>query len=211
MALLKSWRTNPPGTWRHHQSETEFEMKAENGDALVDMVVAHRIYRNLPRADRASVKLDVQRQICISLSRGDCKSEGSDDPWVPADKSRPLVTMARVIAFSRAAFEFLKSGARLVPREVALERAAICKGCVENRKMTGCNCGNYHKLIAASIPAERKIDGLDVCFRCGCDLTSKVNLEDSVILASNKGQKIEYPSFCWQRKIIEAQENLPPS
>ncbi len=211
MALLKSRRTTPPGGWIYLQFETQATIKGENEDQLVNLVVAHRKYKGLEPTDAEEVRKEIERQICVKLSRGDCKSEGQEDPWVPADNGRPVITMTQVLAFSRAAFEFLKSGMKLVPREVAEARAEICKGCPENREMTGCSCGIYHKVIASSIPEDRKISGVYVCWRCGCDLISKVNLEDSVIIASNKGQKIEYPSFCWQRRILEAQENLPPS
>lgn len=206
MALLKSWRTSPPGGFFYRQMETDFEMRAENGEALVDLVVAHRTYKGLEPRDPETVKKEVQRQMCQRLSVDDCKKEGEGDPWVPADNRRPVINMSKVIAFSRAAIEFVKSGMKLVPKSEAQRRAEICKRCPENRAMTGCNCGGYHQLIASSIPAERKIQGLHVCWRCGCDLQSKVNVEDSVIIASNKGQNIEYPAECWQRALLKSND-----
>jgi hypothetical protein len=205
MALLKRRTTVPPGGFTYLQTETQAKITGENEDQLIDYVVAHRQYKGLTPTDRETVRKEIERQICVRLSRGDCKSEGPDDPWVPQDGSRPVITLAKVMAFSAAALEFVKSGMKLVPREEALRRAEICKGCPENRAASGCNCGNYHAIIAAAIPAERKIDGLFICWNCGCDLTSKVNLEDSVIIASNRGHKTAYPNFCWQRKILESQ------
>ncbi len=203
MALLKSWRTTPPGGWVYRQAETLFDMKAENGEALIDLVVAHRNYKGLTPVDRASVKLDIERQICVTLSSNECRKERPSDPWVPQQAERPIFTMSAVIGFSRAAWAFLKSGMKLVPKSEAERRASICKGCSQNREMHGCSCGKYHELIAAAIPEDRKIDGIFVCWACGCDLKSKVNLEESVIVASDAGRDIQFPSFCWQKEILD--------
>ena len=193
----------PPGGYTYLQNETQAIITGENKENLVDLVVAHRKYKGLTPTDREEVRKEIERQICTRLGHRECRKEGDDDPWVPQDGSRPHLTLAKVMAFSRAAIEFVKTGMNLVPKEVAEARAKICLGCPENRQATGCNCGDYHKLVAAAIPEDRKIGGLFICWNCGCDLQSKVNLEDSVIVASNKGQNNQFPHFCWQRAVLE--------
>ncbi len=202
MALLKS-RSTPPGGWTYLQAETQAIITDENKDALVDRVVEHRKYKGLTPTDREEVRKEIERQICQRLGHRECRKEGDDDPWIPQDNSRPAITLAKVMAFSRAAIEFVRTGMHLVPKEVAEERAAICLTCPENRKATGCNCGDYHAVVAAAIPEERKIGGLFVCWNCGCDLTSKVNLSDGVILASNKSLGNQFPHYCWQKRIMD--------
>jgi len=177
-------------------------MKAENAEALIALVVAHRTYKGLLGADEPSAKADIGAQICLRLGYVECRPDGPDDRWQPQDGSKPVLTMSGVLAFSRAALEFVKSGMKLVPFEEAQRRAKICEGCFQNRAMTGCACGNYHAIVAAAVPESRKIESLKVCWACGCDLKSKVNLEESVILASNKGRRdLNFPDFCWQKAI----------
>lgn len=202
MAKLKSRSLTPPGGWKYKQPETGAELKAENQDALITLVVDHRTYKGLTPTDRESVRFDIERQICLPLGYHECKPDGPDDRWQPQDGSKPVLTMSGVLAFSRAALEFVKSGMKLVPFEEAQRRAKICEGCFQNRAMTGCACGNYHAIVAAAVPESRKIESLKVCWACGCDLKSKVNLEESVILASNKGRRdLNFPDFCWQKAI----------
>lgn len=203
MALLKK-RETPSGGWTYLQAETQVVITGENKDNLIDLVIAHRTYKGLPTTDREEVRKEIERQICTRLGHRECREEGPDDPWVAQDASRPLLTLSRVMGFSRAAIEFVKGGMNLVEKEVAQERAAICKTCPENRAATGCNCGDYHAIVAAAIPADRKIDGLFICWNCGCELQSKVNLTENVVVASNKGQKNTFPHFCWQKKIMDA-------
>lgn len=199
----------PPGGFIYFQKETEFTIKGENEDNLIDLVIAHRKYRNLHPQEPSLVRLDIERQICTRLGIGECRPENVADKWVPQIQTRPVFTMGKVIGLSNAALEFVKSGMNLVPIEEAQRRAEICKGCAQNRELTGCSCSTFHKLIAAMVPASRKINGLFVCWACGCDLRSKVNLEDSVIIESNKNQQVDYPAFCWQRAILaKEQESL---
>lgn len=202
MALLKT-RSAPPGGWTYLQAETQAVITDENEVQLVAKVVAHRKYKGLSPTDPEEVRKEIHRQICTRLSRGECRSEGPDDPWIPQDRSRPTFSLAKVMAFSRAAIEFVKTGMHLIPKEEAQARAKICLGCPENRRATGCNCGDYHALVRSAIPDDRKIAGLFICYACGCELTSKVNLEESVIIASNKGQKTIFPYFCWQKAIMD--------
>ncbi len=211
MALLKT-RSTPPGGWAYLQTETQFTIKAENEDALIDLVMAHRQYRNLAQSDRATTKKEIERQICQRLGHLDCKPEGKDDKWVAQDGSKKIVTMAHVLSFSKAAFAFVSSGFKLAPMEEVRRRAAICRACPLNQPMTGCSCNSFYKAIDAAVSADRRLEGLHVCKACDCSLVAKVNLTEEQVVSSNEGRKIAWPAQeCWQRDAMQAQENLPPS
>ena len=204
MAVLKRRNTAPPGGFKFYQAETRFAMTAENEDQLIDLVMAHRQYRGLVPTDRESVRLDIERQICTRLGHGDCKPEGKDDPWVPLDGSKKLVTMGAVLAFSKAAFAFVSSGFELAPMEEVQRRAEICRACPLNQPMTGCSCNTFYKAIEAAVSRERRLEGLHVCKACDCSLVAKVNLTDAQVVASNEGRGILFPAgACWQKTVMD--------
>lgn len=202
MALLKT-RATPPGGWVFLQVETQFTLKAENEDALIDLVMAHRNYKGLPASDRATTKKEIERQICTRLGYQDCKPEGKSDPWVPRDGSKPRIGMMQMIAFSKAALAFVASGGELAPIEEVKRRARGCLACPLNQPVTGCSCGIFYKAIAAAVPESRKVEGLNVCMACHCSLQAKANLTEEQIVISNEGRKIDWPaqSECFQREI----------
>lgn len=204
MALLKRWRQSPPGGFTYRQAETALTITAENGDALVDQVVAHRVYRNLTPTDRETVRLEIERQICVRLGHSDCRPESKDDPWVPQDGTKPRMGMTQILAFSRAALAFIKSGGALAPMEVVRERAVGCLQCPLNIPLVGCSCTIFYKAVAAAVPDDRKIEGLNLCQACGCSLVAKVNLTDEQIVESNEGRKISWPAqACFQKEIMQ--------
>ncbi len=203
MALLKNRRTSPPGGWTHFQSETGATIKGENEDQLIDLVVAHRTYRGLMPIDREEVRKDIERQICVRLGLRECKSEGRDDKWTPQDGSKPLLTMSKMLAFSKAAFSFLKSGCEVVPLEEVKRRAAICLACPMSSGVSGCSCDIFYKTVDSFVPQERRTPGLGVCLACGCSTVAKTNLTEEQVHASNEGRDIAWPTDvpCWQASI----------
>jgi len=212
MALLKFSNTTPPGGWLYKQPETLFEMKAENAEALLNLVVAHRNFKGLTPTDRETVWKEIQRQICTRLGLRECKSEGKDDPWKPQDGSKPLITMDGMIAFSKAALKFVASGGELAPMEEVQRRAEICLRCPMNQPVVGCSCNIFYKLIEASVPKARRIDGLNLCMACSCSLQAKINLTEEQIITSNEGRDITWPQqACFQREIMERHSNLASS
>lgn len=204
MATLKHRATSPPGGWTYFQRETEFTIKGENEMQLVDSVVKHRQYKNLQPQDPESVRLDIERQICTKLGSAECQKEGKEDSWVPRNPERQQITMGDVLAFSKAAFAFVKSGGALAPMDEVQRRAAICRECPLNQQMTGCSCNTFYKVIDATVSADRKLAGLHVCKACNCSLVAKVNLTDEQVRVSNEGRDIKWPGGpCWQKAIME--------
>lgn len=210
MALLKKRNEAPPGGFTYFQRETEFTIKGENLPQLVDLVSKHRAYKNLHPQDAESVQKDIERQICTRLGSLECRSEGAADTWVPRNPERNIVTMSGVLGFSKAAFEFVKSGGALAPMEEVQRRAEICRGCPLNQPMTGCSCNVFYKTIDAVVSSERRLPGLHVCRACNCSLVAKVNLTKEQVIISNEKRKITWPgSACWQKTLMEEPVSNP--
>lgn len=206
MATLKSRNTSPPGGFVYFQRETEFTLRGENEHQLIDLVVAHRKYRNLHPQDREAVRLDIERQICTRLGYNECRPEGKDDKWKPQDNTKPVIGMSQMLAFSKAAFAFLSSGAEMAPIEEVKRRQAICLGCPLSSLVSGCSCGIFYKAVAALVPASRSNPKLGICLACSCSTAAKSNLTEEQVHASNEGRNIQWPSIeprCWQLEIEE--------
>lgn len=206
MALLKKHNETPPGGWTYFQRETEFTIKAENENQLVDMVTAHRQYRNLQPQDKASVQIDVERQICTRLGNLECKAEGKSDPWVPQNPVRNVVTMSMMLSFSKAAMAFAASGGELATMDEAKRRAQMCNDCPLAIPVAGCSCGTFYKAIEAVLPAERRFgQEKKVCMVCNCSVAVKLNLTEEQIVISNEGRgELPWPATpCYQKEIME--------
>lgn len=202
MARLKFRSTRPPGSFYYIQPESRLRIDGEDYGALMKKILSHRQYKGYPRATLPEVQEDAERQICSRLSKNECRSEGPDDLLRPVEESR-VISISAVVGFSRAALEWVAAGRELIAIEEAKRRADICKSCPLMSAYSGCKCGTLYGMIARSVPAARRDDALGYCRVCSCELKSKVNLPESVILASNKGRNLQWPVPCFQREIEE--------
>lgn len=200
MALLKFINEVPPSGFWYIQRETLLRMEGEGIKDLTNKVVDHRKYKGLTPIDHATVRLEVERQICSRLGVYHCKKEGPDDKWVPFTYPNTVISMSAVLGFSRAAFTWLMTGGELVSQEKAEGRRAKCAACPLNWPLSGCKCGKVAKLVAKAVPAEKRFENLGVCMVCECSLPAKVWLPRSVIDASNAGRDLKFPQdgSCWQ-------------
>lgn len=205
MALLKSYTTTPPGGWQYFQTETEFTIKGDCWSELVDLVLAHRRYRNLQPQDKPAVELEIQRQMCRKLGKGECRSEGPQDKWLPLPHEKNMLTMEMVLAFSKAAIAFVASGGELAPMEEVKRRAAICRHCLFNSQLSGCRCQPFYALLDKTIPRDRRMPDMGVCKVCSCSNLVKVNLTDEQVRISNEGRDLQWPQDqeCWQARIMQ--------
>jgi len=202
MALLKHQNASPPGGWRYRQSETGLVIIGDSLQDLTAKVVTHRQYKGLKPDGPHLVGLEIQRQICSRLGADNCKAEDGDS-WVPISSAPRRLTLNDMLAFSRTALEFIKNGGSLAPKEEAKSRAAICLNCPLNQPASGCKCGTFYKMIAATIPSDRKFDGLNICQACACSLQAKVNVPMSVL--QTDARPIAYPVYCWMNPVLPPQ------
>lgn len=204
MALLRFKNQAPNRGFTFMQGETRLWLEGKSLGELVKKVKDHRQHKGLHPQDEASIQLEVERQICARLGTNDCIAEGPDDDWAPVPVDSNVMNVDKILSFSRSALEWIKGGGQLVAIEEAERRASICRGCPSNVDSGhGCfNCA-MTKIISLAVPASRRLPDLKICGHCGCDLQSKVNMPDSVIVASDVGRNITFPTFCWQRQILE--------
>jgi hypothetical protein len=200
MATLKMPRTQPPTPpgWSYLQPETQTFIESEDGlDALVELVVRHRTYRNLTPIDPVSVRLDVERQICEQMPPGWCGAEAGER-YVPFNDMTRLLDVDKITAFSQAVFAWLRGGLGFVDSEESERRAKICLGCPFNRNPKTCACSPIWKFLDTIIPPKRLIPHLHICGICGCSLAASVLAPGDVIAASLKGRDLSLPSYCWK-------------
>ncbi len=205
MALLRFSNQVPPmGGFRFRQPESRLVIEGESLTDLVERIRDHRIHKGLAPTDRESIRLEAERQICGRLGLAECKPEGIADEWTPVPAGSDVMSLEKISSFSRAAWEWGKSGGELVPLHEAERRRDICAGCAANTDPGhDCFTCKLGQLIAAAVPAERRFPELHVCGHCGCELRSKVSLPKKVIIASDIGRGIVYPNHCWQKEILD--------
>lgn len=196
-ATLRFPHTAPPGGYQYFQSETRYRIKGfTTMEDTAWSVVAHRQYRNLPRASYQEAIEDVHSQLCERLGSEHCR--GAEDC---TDFSQNL-SGEQIISFSKAFIKHVANGCEFVDIEEAKRRAEICRGCHMNMPKEGCtSCGPLVSFIELAIPAERRFDDLEMCAACGCSLKAKVNATNDVIEAGNKGRNLRMPAHCWQNKL----------
>lgn len=198
MALYKRGSEVPPGGWKYIQPDTGAMFKNENEPQLISIVLDHRQHRGLARATRAEVKLDIQRQICTGLGSRHCKSEGAGDTWVPRKEDDYIPTIRMIISFSKFAFDFLRSGMKMVSDKEVQRRRSICLTCPLNNPIGGCKCSFFYKLVDLAVPKERAFPDLFVCKACLCSLKAKVNVPIAIIHSAEDGRNLQFPTYCWQ-------------
>lgn len=210
MATLRYRRDVPPCGWKYYQQESKLLINGENFEDLRRLVIAHRRHKGYAPTDEETVGLEIERQICTRLGNYQCRSEGPNDDWVPMPDDGDFLSLEKIKSASAAAWEWFKRGGELVPLAEAERRARICEGCPCNEPFSGCKACGIQKLISQVVPEERRFEWLNGCLVCGCDLKSKVNMPNSVIVASDRGRNLRYPvGHCWQREILEANKTLP--
>ena len=196
MARLRFKKTTPPGLWRYIQPDTKARIDAENYEALMKKVLAHRAYKNLPRASRLEIEEDVERQICSRLSLAECSPESPEEKLRPITESQ-LIGIGTVLKFSKSAMDWLASGAKVVDLEHMKRRQAVCLDCVFNRPIKSCSCSSFYKLINKLVPENRRHPDLHTCTACLCHLSAKTQMPIDMIEQADEGRDIQYDPLCW--------------
>jgi len=196
MARLKFKTTRPPRGFWYIQPETRLKIEGEDYGALMKLVLAHRQYKGLPGATREEVEIDVERQICSRLTLAECRSEGPDDVLRPVEENQVL-SLGAVMGFTKSAFTWLASGAKVVDTTTLKKRQETCLACPLNSPQKGCSCSLFYKTINTLVPAERRHQDLHVCSACGCGLNAKVQMPIEMVMKADDGRDIKYAIGCW--------------
>jgi hypothetical protein len=202
MARLKFKNARPPRGFFYVQPETRLRIDGEDYGALMKLVLQHRQYRGLKRATVIEVEEDVERQLCTRLSKADCKPESPDEELRPIEESNVL-SVGAVMGFSKAAFDWLMTGAQVVPMEQMTKRQAVCLACPLNNPVKACSCSLFYKTINRLVPSERRHQDMHVCGACGCSTNAKVQMPIETVIQADGDRKISYPVGCWVRSEKE--------
>ncbi len=210
MAYLRFSNQVPQGGFRYRQAESQLVIEGESLTDLVNRVRDHRIHKGLAPTDRETISVEVQRQICGRLGLAECSPEGIADEWTPVPADSDVMSLEKIVSFSRAGWEWMKSGGELVPLHEAERRRDICVKCPANADLGhDCFTCKLGQMVSEAVPAERRFPDVRVCAFCSCSLSAKCSAPESVIVASDKGRDILYPNHCWQKAILDAHKSLP--
>ena len=203
MAKLCRPNEEPPDGWIYTQPDTGARWKAETLHKLVELVIAHRAWKELPRTFYPDVRNDIEQQICSGLPPGHCIADPGEN-YQPFDDKMRTISMDQMVEFSKASFRFIESGGQLVSAEESHRRAGICRGCRFNRPSPCIVCTPVFKLIDAMIPEVRKEPGLSACGICGCSLRAKILLPMKTIRDADEPNHLRFPPHCWLNEHGEA-------
>jgi hypothetical protein len=204
MARLNNQWETPPDGWVYTQLETQTRIELQpNGSLpeLVNLVVEHRRWKGLHPQDHASVRLDVERQICASMPPGVCQGEAGE-VYEPLNDQSRVLNLDKIQSFSRGLLEWVRTGAQMVAEEIGLARGDVCRGCPFNKTPKSCSCAPLWLLLASIIPSHRRQHNLHICGICGCTLEAKVLAPADVLRETERGLNHRYPPHCWMREII---------
>ena len=193
MATLKNSREVPPGGWVYVERETGLRFAEDSFSDLVKRVTDHRNYKGLPVDD---VPRLIEDQICLGLGPDICNPRPGED-YRPIKDLTQNLTSDMAAAANRSLIEFVKGGLQFNDRTESVRRADICRTCPFNKPASGCSCHTIYRMIELLIPKSRQQPGVSVCMACGCSLQAKVNMPDSVVIASNSAATA-FPPWCWQ-------------
>lgn len=197
MARLKFPNEEPPGGWVYLEPRSRLTIKGENLAQLVQKVIQHREHRGFQPTDPATVRVEIERQICTKLGDALCRREGEGDDWQPIN-GLPAIRLSTILSLSRAGLDWIAAGRPMVEMAEVGRRREICLACPLNEPLHGCMCAPFYRLISRTIPADRRFDDLHVCRACGCSVTTMVNLPMDVLDESHAGREIAFPVTCWQ-------------
>lgn len=195
--MLNFKNTEPPDGWKYLQRETQTWIRAELAEELITGVINHRLYKGLEPADRESVWIEIQRQICLGASPGVCHPEKGED-YIPFKDMARTLSLAKIESASRSLVAWMTGGLNMVSKEESFRRAEICRGCPFNKTASACVCTTFFKAIETMLPDDRKETGLQICTLCGCSLRVKVLAPMSVIREGNP-ENLRLPDWCWQK------------
>lgn len=201
MATLKFPNMAPPRGWQYFEARSRLTIKDDNLYSLTQKVIDHRKHKGWGPVDTKTVRLEIERQICQRLGTDLCIPESANDSWKPTSDISTSIGLEQVMAFSRAAFEWLKSGGDMVSLEENERRRAICAECPLNQPMNGCKCAPFYKILSNIIPDNRRHSDLHICGICGCSLQAKCASPVNVIKQSDKGRDLSYPTQCWITRL----------
>ena len=202
---------NGPGMWWELDlPEKGLVGKGQNTRILTESIISWRKKQGIPIG--LNFAQEIEQALCEKYRESCpkcCKTEDLRDELQYPHR----INYGDVVVGTRVMVNFEKSGRRLVSREEAERRAAICSGCRYNMQFSkpcGGICGALKGIIEAIVdPQGTKYDeGLHSCYICRCYLSVAIWVPLEVqwppLSDYQKGQ-FSTLSHCWkQAKYLTA-------
>lgn len=188
----------PPGNWIYRIPETGIEIIAGSWTQLQTFVEQHYQSNAIP-IPKNLVELLTE----FSCRRGvDCSY---DDVPIPKATSSRSFEIGDVVKFTMSLAHGLTIGGGKVSVDEATRRAAICAGCIYNRKPNGCSACNS-RVIKETVKALSSHgstiydDKLQSCEFCGCFVRSMVWFPiETLRKFTDSAQNKNLPDHCWKK------------
>jgi len=202
MLKLNTSGETPPGGWKYlSENGVPFPDKGEGMihgfDVLQAKVMEHR------KATGGDLDVGWLERFIDELCR-----QNPEYPCVhEAPYSERKIGLPEVKRFVFAVQKFIESGGKVVSREKANERAAICKRCPKNIELGGClGCTTVLSVASSLIPNIETDHDLYLrsCGVCGCVLRTKVWLPVEV-MPEDTVKPEDWPSWCWVKNELQEQ------
>lgn len=170
-------------------------------EGLIKMIFEWRLRNNVPIGD---IEADIDKMYCERWPQA-CHAEPSDSNPLgqPLPPSEPLMNrIARWVGILAQAMP--RGGYKLVEKDTAEARAAICHGCPKNVSWrggcSGCTASTSAILISIRQMKKTTRDGnLLGCLVCGTDTQTAVWL-DPQTTPLTEDQALRLPARCWLKK-----------
>jgi len=193
---------SPPGGWSFKVEATGQTITGPYAAGVIGKVEQHMIANAVP------ILPDFEEWVEDEL----CRQNGHGGPWC-GKKGKPIGTLVgKVFHTMASARRFLRTvvhailAGKLVEREEALRRAAICLSCPEATDIGGCwGCSGLLKTIERAIPNNpvKMPKEKEFCGKCDCWLRAKCWLPNEVLDKAEAGDRPEYWSECWRNAPVQ--------
>lgn len=187
---------SPPGGWKFTVAETGVVVTAPYFKILKSRVRAHLVANNLPVAD----------DFDSWLADAACKENSLGTPFcgqpAPAQVAGalPYLTMAMAARFLKTMLGVIQSR-KFVTREEAERRAAICVRCPLNQKIAGCGACNSLLRKVEKVMLDYPLNPeLEWCAACGCRLSVKAWVPNSILDKAEGSDRPLYAPGCWRNE-----------
>lgn len=188
---------SPPGGWRITVPQTGTTITAPFAKSLRSKVLAHLVANEVEEDPDFDAWFD--DTACRESGHVEPFCGNPGGPAVAMSDNQRLITPGKAKRFLKTVWGLLQTR-KLVSREEAVRRAAICLDCPLAGDIGGCwSCNalmrRVNRLLKDS-PVQMP-DDKQFCMVCGCHY-SKVWIPSAVLDAAEKDDPQDYPSNCWR-------------
>jgi len=202
---LASYSKVPPGNFRYKHPISGHEMNRHAWQLLLQDVRAHCAANGYPPVSDEEIELQMCQRFGDKIARQYCTGDGVSVRGV-ALGWQEIWNGTKVIA------SFIIGGRKVVEREEAERRAAICAPCSRNvlyAKPCGGDCPDLAATVSAIVGGEgTTLDhDLHACSVCACSNKAQVWVPIEHLKRGITPEMLEqFPAKCWKAEQLRALE-----